>query len=129
VAGVRSPDFDGRLLAPADPPLWQTFDIWRALVKANNGDPGVGKKLLALLHQVGFVRVQAGASYENIDPQEWSERVVALLSGGALAVRAIELGLADPDTLQAMSKSWQAWAMNPDAFHASASGEAVGWKE
>jgi ubiquinone/menaquinone biosynthesis C-methylase UbiE len=129
VIGVRNTDFDGHLLAPADPLLYQTFDLWKRLVAYRGGDPTIGKRLRALLRAAGFCRVEASASYECRQPKVWSEFVASMLTDGFLAVQFTQLGWVNSDTLQAMCMDWRKWGQDPDAFFADAAGEAVGWIE
>jgi ubiquinone/menaquinone biosynthesis C-methylase UbiE len=127
VIGIRDVDFDGNLLAPTEPPLQQTLELWERLITYKGGNPTIGKHLHRLLLEVGFCRLQASASYECRESQLWGNFVAFMLTDGFLAYHFTELGWASPDSLQAMCTAWRKWGQESGAFFADAWVEAVGW--
>lgn len=128
VVGVRSTDWDGHLVAPADPLLAQSYELWMRLSRHNGGNLTVGKHLRALLQQVGFTRIQASASYECLAPQELANTNASALTEGVRATHLVRLGWVNQETLQAMGTAWRRWGEDPTAFCANTWCDAVGWK-
>jgi ubiquinone/menaquinone biosynthesis C-methylase UbiE len=133
VAGVRSVDRDGYLLAPGDP-LLEKWAAWTEQLKADQRiSVRLAKNLRALLRTAGFVRVEASASYDSYGAAEsvrlFGNAMAALAREGWYADQIIETGWADRAELEAIANTWQRWGESPDAFMALAFCEAVGWKE
>ncbi|MBI4220355.1 MAG: methyltransferase domain-containing protein [Chloroflexi bacterium] len=132
VIGVREGDRGAGIMWPADSPVSRFLSLLIDVVKANGGDPFVGRKLRSLLNAAGFVSVQGSASSNSHGTTEsirdWAKtgRAYAV---GTLATRARELGLASQSEVESMAAGFDDLADNPDAFLAGLSCEAVGWKE
>jgi ubiquinone/menaquinone biosynthesis C-methylase UbiE len=131
VAGVRSADRDGYLLAPPDP-LIEKWVAWHEQLKADQGiRVRLAKNLRALLRTAGFVRVEASASYDVYGAAErvalLGNTMAALTREGWYADQIVNLGWADQAELEAIARTWQRWGESPDAFMAMAFCEAVGW--
>ena len=111
VAGLRSPDWTGRLAWPESSA--RGLEYYAELQAANGGDLRIGRKLGGLLREAGFCAVRSSASYECYAPVE--------LIGEYLAaqIEASDGGLAE---------GLRDWCRHPDAFFAQAWGEAVGAK-
>ena len=103
------------------------------MVRRKGGDPYRGKHQWAYLRQAGFVKIQAGASYDSYGTEETTrqlgETMAAFMREENLIQQTGELGLAEPAELEQISQAWQEWGENPDAFTAHAYCEVVGWKE
>lgn len=113
VAGLRSPDWTGRLAWPQSELAARGLQFYAELQAGNGGDLEIGRKLGGLLREAGFCAVRSSASYECYSPvQVIGEYLAAQIevSEGRLAD-----GLRD-------------WCRHPDAFFAQAWGEAVGAK-
>ncbi len=134
VLGTRHGDLGGHLLAPEDPRLERFLTLWRLTSQHDGAGPDFGRHQLAALHQAGFGRVVASASYDC-----WTE-TPAVRAGAArfmidhimqsrAAAEAIELGLADRAALEETAAALEEWAHDPTGFAAGAWGEAVAWKE
>ncbi len=132
VIGVADADHDGVVLWPRDPLIDRSFEVLEALrASSGGGDPRVGKRLRALLHDAGFVRSagSATASYEGTADAsrltgEWQARY---LEAVPLVEHAVALGLATGDELAAMAAAWRAWGAHPGAFRATFWCEVVAW--
>jgi ubiquinone/menaquinone biosynthesis C-methylase UbiE len=127
IIGVADADLDGALLAPEDPMLARGNEIMRRMRQ----NPHVGKNLRGLLHNAGFVRVEAsataGARGDATSVKwdgEWNARyfeaepMVALAEARGWATRAEMLEIA---------AAWRAWGDDPAAFSAAFWCSAVGW--
>lgn len=130
VIGLRTRDWGGTLLAPEDPLLRHSIELWERLSTLNGGTPRVGKHVRGLLHTAGFPRADVSASYDaHATPQstqQWSQFWASELNG-KMGGHFVEQGWVDQQTVAEMSQSWQAWSERPDSFLARAFCEAVAW--
>ncbi len=114
IAGVRSPDWGGFVLFPADPAVEGALMAYRRIQDAAGGDTQVGRKLGSILVAAGFTDVEMGAEYELYDDREWIANYLAL--------RLEKAG---------MTKEAQAlknWSKHPESLFAQAWFHAIGRK-
>jgi ubiquinone/menaquinone biosynthesis C-methylase UbiE len=132
IVGTRSPDQGGWIYTPTSSLLDKTSELAERLYQHNGGNRRIGRQLRGLLHQAGFVSIHATASYRSHGTPEtvqWTaERFARLFTEPPMAEQILELGWATREELSHMATAWRAWAELPEAFLASAWGEAVGWK-
>lgn len=132
VLGIRDADRAGEIFWPQNASLVGLLEIWNRVIQHNGADPFIGRRLRALLNEIGLKRVEASASYECHGTNE----SVQLTAGGAasyfsgtFADQAIELGWMDRAEIDKIKVAWQEWGENPNAFWARSWCEAVGWKD
>ena len=128
VVGARTRDWGGTLLAPEDPLLQLSIELWERLSSLNGGTPRVGKHLRGLLSAAGYEHGVVSASYDSHatpeSTQQWSQFWATELDGN-MGNCFVEQGWVDRQTVVQMSQAWQAWQERPDAFIARAFCEAV----
>ena len=133
VIGISHPDFSGQLISPSDPLLDRGHELYWRLVEHNGGNPAIGKHQRALLHEAGFVRVEAVAKYSTVGTQDGvrmhTERGGRLSDGSNIAQQMIDLNWTDRSELNRIIAAWHKWSEHPGAFMANATVTAVGWKE
>ena len=133
VIGISHPDFSGQLISPSDPLLDRGHELYWRLVEHNGGNPAIGKHQRALLHEAGYVRVEAVAKYSTVGTQDRvrmrGESGGRLSDGSNIAQQMIDLGWTDRSELNRIIAAWQKWSEHPGAFMANATVTAVGWKE
>ena len=133
VIGVSHPDFSGRLISPSDPLLDRDHQLYWRLVEHNGGNPAIGKHQRTLLHDAGFVRVEAVAKYSTVGTQDGVRLRAGLggrmASGSAIAQQMIDMGWTDRTELERIAAAWRKWSEHPGAFMAHATVTAMGWKE
>jgi ubiquinone/menaquinone biosynthesis C-methylase UbiE len=133
VVGIRNPDFAGYLLSSTDPVLRDFWKMIGALMEHNSGSPYIGRHQRALLQQARFANVQASATFDCYATQEatqhWGGYWSDLLREEKMITQLVGYGLATRLELESMSNAWKEWGESPGAFHGSAFGEVVGWKE
>ena len=133
VIGLSHPDFSGQLISPADPLLERDHQLYWRLVEHNGGNPAIGKHQRGLLHDAGFVRVEAIAKYSTVATQDGVRRRTMhggrMSRGSAIAQQMIDLGWTDRAELEQIIAAWQKWSEHPGAFMANATVTAVGWKK
>ena len=133
VIGISHPDFSGQLISPSDPLLERDHELYWRLVEHNGGNPAIGKHQRGLLHDAGFVHVEATAKYSTVATQN-GVRMRAMhggrmFGGSAIAQQMIDLGWTDRAELEQIIAAWRKWSEHPGAFMANATVMAVGWKE
>jgi ubiquinone/menaquinone biosynthesis C-methylase UbiE len=112
VAGVCAPDWGGFLCSPYSEELAAAMRAHNEIQNRNGGDTLVGRKLLGLMQQAGYVEVKAQARYQNYE--DLSD------IAGALAVQLEHGGQ------QQHADIMRAWAMRPVGMFAQAWVSAVG---
>jgi hypothetical protein len=99
----------------------------------NGGHVLFGRSQRAILREVGFVRIEASASYDSYGTPETARNIGEYLAELILqpytADVIIEQKWASQSELEEMSTAFKAWGKHPEAFWARARCEAVGWKE
>ena len=133
VIGISHPDFSGSLISPSDPLLDRDHELYWRLVEHNGGNPAIGKHQCALLHEAGFVRVDAVAKYSTVGTQDGvrarAEHGGRMSGGSDIAQQMIDLGWTDRSELDRIIAAWRKWSERPGAFMANATVTGVGWKE
>ena len=134
VLALREVDWDGQLASPTDPLMQQAVGLYQKFLENfGGGDIRLGRKLRALLHEVGLAGVEASASYESFGTSErvgeWAEYIARLLEIPEFTSQVITSGWSDPNTLEQLRQGVRKWGQHPDAFFALAWCEAIGWKE
>ena len=133
VIGISHPDFSGQLISPSDPLLDRGHELYWRLVEHNGGNPAIGKYQRTLLHEAGFVRVEAVAKYSTVGTQDGvrarAEHGGRMSGGSDIAQQMIDLGWTDRSELDRIIAAWRKWSEQPGAFMANATVTAVGWKE
>jgi SAM-dependent methyltransferase len=116
---VRDADYGALSWYPELPELEQWRTLYRAVARANGGEPDAGRHLLAWAHGAGLDQVEVhtstwtfsagdGASWWG---QSWAHRV----KDAAFVSQAASLGLASAADIAHLSEAWLAWADHPDA--------------
>jgi len=124
VMGVRSPDFDGHIIAPPDSALATVLRMQKQLYIRNGEAPCVGKHLRGLLHQAGCVRVIATASYDCYGTPESLQYLAK--NADMIGAHSVRYGIS-PEEAARLVAELKAWTEDPAAFFADNRCEAVGW--
>lgn len=132
VFGIRDSDRGGELGWPEDPLLMRFHAVWSRLYQHNGSDPYFGRKLRALLNELGLKRVGASASYECHGLPETVRFASDALSGFFLdksfVDQLIGLGWMDRAEVNTLVAELKAWGENPGAYWVRSWCEAIGWK-
>jgi SAM-dependent methyltransferase len=120
LVAARDGDYAAMTWWPEEPALDRWREVYRAVARANGGEPDAGRRLLAWAHEAGFSDVTASASawcfagHEELEwwSDLWAERVTR----SPLAERALELGIASAVELGQIGAGWRRWAADPDAW-------------
>jgi ubiquinone/menaquinone biosynthesis C-methylase UbiE len=115
LVGIRSPDWAGWLIYPANALIEQAFHLFKQMQIANGGNPHVGRALKGLLRESGFSEISISASYEIFDDVptfvEWLASCLELRGHAELRQKGQEV---------------RAWSEQPDALVAIAWFEGLG---
>lgn len=117
---VRDVDYEGVIWAPRIPALDEWLALYLRVHRGVSGEPTAGRYLKAWAREAGFSRIDCSASLWLFERQEdrawwggmWAERAVA----SDFAANAQRLGLADRAALERISRGWEQWAADPDAW-------------
>ena len=131
VVAVRDGDYAAMSWWPASPGLDRWQDLYRAVARANGGEPDAARRLVGWVRAAGFDRLEVGASaWCFADPADrawWSETWAVRIADSPLADRALELGLATRHELDGCAAAWRAWALEGDACFVVPHAEVLAW--
>jgi SAM-dependent methyltransferase len=120
VVAARDGDYAAMTWWPPEPALARWVEVYRAVARANGGEPDAGRRLLAWAHAAGLRAVRASASaWCFASPEErawWSGLWAERITDSPLADRACELGIADGEELGRLAEGWRRWAADDDAW-------------
>lgn len=131
IFGIRDSDRGGELFWPQDELLTRFHDLWSRLYQHNGSDPYFGRKLRALLNEVGLKHIEASASYEchgTPETVQFAADAIGDFLGKTFVEQITELGWMDRSEVEAMAAKYRAWGESPDAYWVRSWCEAVGWK-
>jgi SAM-dependent methyltransferase len=114
---------------PRSDGLDRWLELYCAVAEANGGEPDAGSHLRRWCLDAGFASVEASASAWCFESDEdrawwgglWADRVLTT----SLGDRAVELGLASRDDLDAVAAAWRAWASAEGGWFAVLHGEVL----
>jgi SAM-dependent methyltransferase len=113
---------------PSDSALDEALRLYLRLWQRKGGAPDMARRSRALLHEAGFVRVEAMASASAYGtPEEVAQWGEQMASTQETASDLITLGLADQATIERVAAGCRAWGARPDAFVAIPQVAALGW--
>jgi ubiquinone/menaquinone biosynthesis C-methylase UbiE len=132
VIGIADADYDASVMYPQDPLLDRATEITAALHRLRSGgDPRVGKRLRALLHEAGFVRTEASVLANVEGNDERVRRTGEWLAAGASSPEYIAevtaRGIATEPELLAIAEAQRRWSATPGAIWATMWCQAIGW--
>jgi SAM-dependent methyltransferase len=128
VIAVRDADYAAFTWYPADPRLDQWLAAYRAVARADGGEPDAGRRLLAWAGAAGCRDVEAGASVwcfaTPADREWWGGLWADRVTSSRLAERFRESGLTDGE-LEDLADAWRTWSAAPDGWFAVLHGELL----
>jgi len=120
VVAARDSDYGAWTWYPEVPQLDRWLDLYRAVCRANAGEPNAGRFLPAWARQAGLDDVTSSVtSWCFSTPSEvgwWGEIWAERVSTPPFSTRAIELAMARPAELEEIAAAWRGWGADPDAF-------------
>jgi ubiquinone/menaquinone biosynthesis C-methylase UbiE len=129
VIALADADWDGVLLAPADPLLDRSFAIHLAL--RDGTSPRVGKHLRGLLADAGFARAEARVDSvvqgDAPTARAYGRSQSSFFSEPAAVAHVERLGLATASESAEIAAAWLRWSEDPRAFWAGFWCTALAW--
>jgi SAM-dependent methyltransferase len=133
IIGIRDVDWGGCLQAPDNDLIEKSLAIIEADWEGVNGHPRLGRYLGGKLNEAGFINITTSASYETYSDLEGRSLFGEIIAGRFTEKDFVERvinkrGVTNFDELESIKEAWLNWKELPDAFHAHAHCEAIGWK-
>ena len=129
VVAVRDADYASMTWSPASQPLTRWLALYRALARANGGEPDAGRALKGWALEAGFAEVTATGSAwcfaSETDLEWWCDTWAERLLSSDFATSALAHGLSDPAELAALADGWRGWGRHSDAWFAMLHGEVL----
>jgi SAM-dependent methyltransferase len=129
MVAARDSDYAGFCWFPANDALERWLALYRAIAKANGGEPDAGRQLLSWANAAGFTAVQASSTtwcFATAADRAWwgglwAERILR----SDLASQASASKAATHHELEAMSAAWLEWADADDGWLSILHGEIL----
>ena len=129
LVAVRDADYAAMTWFPASAALDRWLELYRALARANGGEPDAGRRLRSWARAAGLTEVASSASVwcfaSTADLGWWTGTWAERLTASAFAEQAVARGLSDPAELAALAQGWRSWAEEPDAWFSVLHGELL----
>ena len=128
IVGVRDCDWGGRIYAPATPLLEQWWALTVQIRQRNGGNPFLGRHLRRLLLEAGFERAEGSVSAWTAGTPEETRDCATFLKAQlqGFASTALNDGLIEQPTVEAVAIEIEEWAARPDALYVDTYCEALG---
>lgn len=129
LVAARDSDYASFTWHPADERLTRWLALYRAIARANGGEPDAGRHLLSWAQQAGFTQIAPSASVWCFATPEdrawwgglWADRITT----SSIAHQAIREGWATADELASIADGWRAWSAAADGWFAALHGEII----
>jgi SAM-dependent methyltransferase len=122
IVAARDADYGTFTWFPPTPELDEWLTLYKAIARANGGEPDAGRRLRAWAHEAGLGDVVNTAStwcFSSDEDREWwggSWADRSLQSN--YADRALELELATGADLERIAAGWRSWMREDDGWFA-----------
>jgi ubiquinone/menaquinone biosynthesis C-methylase UbiE len=129
LVAVRDADYAAMTWYPESPELSRWLELYRALARANGGEPDAGRRLRSWAEQVGFAQVTSSASVwcfaSPDDLAWWTGTWAERLTASAFGEQAVAHHLTDADELDRLATGWRAWGQRAGAWFSVLHGEVL----
>jgi SAM-dependent methyltransferase len=129
LVAARDADYAAMTWFPADAGLDRWLELYRAVARANGGEPDAGRRLAGWARAAGLREVAASASAwcfaDAEDLAWWSDTWAERLTESAFGRQGVDLGLTDRAELGRLASAWRAWGRQDDAWFAVLHGEVL----
>jgi SAM-dependent methyltransferase len=129
LVAVRDADYAAMTWFPESTELSRWLALYRALARANGGEPDAGRRLRSWSEQVGFAAVASSASVwcfaSPDDLAWWTGTWAERLTASAFGEQAVGHGLTDAEELAVLAAGWRAWGRQPGAWFSVLHGEVL----
>ncbi|MDJ0924849.1 MAG: methyltransferase domain-containing protein [Acidimicrobiia bacterium] len=129
---VRDSDYASMTHHPSYPEIEEWLELYRAVARANGGEPDAGRRLLQWVNEADFADPVATTSTWTFatasERSEWAQLWADRIQLPYFTSRAVELGLASAEDIERMSEAWLQWAAEADGWFSFIHGEVVAVK-
>jgi ubiquinone/menaquinone biosynthesis C-methylase UbiE len=132
LVAARDADYASFAWAPFDSRLDGWLATYRAVARANGGEPDAGRYLLGWANRAGFRVIRPSASawcFATPDDRSWWGGLWAdRMRHSAVADQALALGLSTREQLDDMADAFGVWSANSDGWFSVLHGEVLAQK-
>ncbi len=132
IVALRDSDYGTMVHDPFEPRIARWLDLYRALARANGGEPDAGRMLNRWAHEAGLADVAVSTTtWTYATPAAvgaWCELWTNRLLEARMGQDAVARGLASRAEIEEMAAGWRAWASAPHPFFAFLHGEVLARK-
>jgi SAM-dependent methyltransferase len=129
VVAARDADYAAMTWFPESSALSRWLDLYRAIARANGGEPDAGRRLKAWALAAGFTDVTASASaWCFASPEDlawWSDTWAERLVKSDFGQQAVARGRSNVVELRGLADGWRAWARRDGAWFSVLHGEVL----
>jgi 2-polyprenyl-3-methyl-5-hydroxy-6-metoxy-1,4-benzoquinol methylase len=129
VVAARDVDYGACFWYPESAGLDRWLELVRAIYRSNDSEADAGRRLKSWAMDAGFADVVSTVSAwgfnSETDREWWGSMWETRILQSALAVDAIDSGLATQDELIDISRAWRDWINEPDGWFAMPHGEVI----
>jgi SAM-dependent methyltransferase len=129
IVAARDADYHSMVWWPEDRLLNRWLALYSAVARANGGEPDAGRRLRSWAGEAGYSKIESSASawcFATDDERaQWSSTWAERITESTLASRAVELGLATEEDLDAIASAWHQWGAATDGWFAMVHGEIL----
>lgn len=129
IVAARDSDYAAMTWYPQVPALDRWVDLYRAVARANRGEPDAGRMLLSWARRGDFTEIAPSAStWCYATPEErgwWSEMWAERMTASAVARQAVAEGRATEQELQEIADGWREWGADDDGWFVVLHGEIL----
>lgn len=129
IVAARDVDYGACFWYPASEGLDRWLEVVRGVYQSNDTEPDAGRRLKSWAEEAGFAEVKSMASIWTFNTEEdrhwWGSMWETRILQSALAVGAIDAGVASQDDLIDISRAWREWAHDPLGWLGMPHGEVI----
>ncbi len=129
IVAARDVDYGACFWYPASAGLDRWLDVVRGVYRSNGTEPDAGRHLKSWAEDAGFNEVISTASIWTFNTAEdrrwWGSMWETRILQSALAVGAIDAGIASQDELIDISRAWHEWSRDPRGWLGMPHGEVI----
>ncbi len=129
IVAARDVDYGACFWFPASAGLDRWLEVVRGVYQSNSTEPDAGRQLKSWAEEAGFTDVNSMASIWSFNTEEdrrwWGSMWETRILQSALAVGAVDAGIASQDDLLDISRAWHDWANDPKGWFGMPHGEVI----
>ncbi|HEY5025474.1 MAG TPA: methyltransferase domain-containing protein [Acidimicrobiales bacterium] len=129
IVAARDGDYGAMFWSPQDPEMEEWRTLYRRVARAVGGEPDGGRRVLHWARRAGFADITFSASswcFATPDERSWWGGLWAeRLTRSGFARQAVTGGLASPDDLERLAKTWRRWSASDEGMFVVPHGEIL----